>query len=50
MTNLIFPSLRSVGQRSMISWHKSNERDGIPFYDFVYNRYSGNRVPLERAV
>ncbi|HLV79048.1 MAG TPA: hypothetical protein VKT32_02165, partial [Chthonomonadaceae bacterium] len=26
------------------------ETDGIPFYDFAYNRFSGRQVPLERAV
>jgi hypothetical protein len=31
-------------------WHRSAERDGIPFYDFAYNRYSGKQVNLECAV
>lgn len=48
--HLILPNLKPVAQISMQRWHKSNERDGIPFYDFVYNRFSGKSVPLDRAI
>lgn len=46
----VLPSLLSTAKLSMQRWHKSAERDGIPFYDFVFNRYSGKTAPLERAV
>jgi hypothetical protein len=50
MTHLIFPSLKATAQTSLRRWHKTAEPDGIPFYDFVYNRFSGQRVSLARAV
>ncbi len=50
LTHLIFPSLHGVAETSMRRWHKYVERDAIPFYDFVYNRYSGATVPLGPAV
>jgi hypothetical protein len=50
LTHLIFPSLKATAQTSMQRWHEACARDGIPFYDFVYNRFSGKQVPLERAV
>jgi hypothetical protein len=50
INHLIFPNLMSKAQLSIQNWHKGCERDGIPFYDFVYNRYSGKTVALDRAV
>ena len=50
LTHLILPSLQSIAQTSMQNWHKTAERDGIPLYDFVYNRFSGKQVALDRAV
>jgi hypothetical protein len=50
LTHPVFASLKPVGELSMQRWHRSAERDGIPFYDFVYNRFSGRRMPLDRAV
>lgn len=50
LTHLIFPTLKATAEISMQRWHKTVERDGIPFYDFVYNRFSGRQVPLEPAV
>ena len=50
LNHLILPTLKSVAETSMQNWHRSCERDGIPFYDFVYNRYSGKTVNLDRAV
>ncbi len=50
LTHLIFPSLKATAQTSMQRWHRAVEQDGIPFYDFVYNRYSGKQVSLDRAV
>jgi hypothetical protein len=50
VTHLIYPSLQETAQTSMRRWHKTAEPDGIPFYDFVYNRFSGRQVPLDRAV
>lgn len=49
-THLIFPELKPLAEISIQRWHKTAEPDGIPFYDFVYNRFSGKRVPLDRAV
>ncbi len=50
LSHLVFPSLKSVALTSIQRWHRGNERDGIPFYDFVYNRFSGRTVALDRAV
>ena len=50
LTHPVFPSLSAIGQISMQRWHKTAGRDGIPFYDFVYNRFSGKRTALDRAV
>jgi hypothetical protein len=48
--HLIMPGLKPDALASIRNWHLTCEPDGIPFYDFVYNRYSGKRVPLARAV
>lgn len=50
LTHSILPSVHSAGRRSMRLWHLSCRPDGIPFYDFAYNRFSGDRVPLGPAV
>lgn len=50
MTHLLFPSLKTNAEISMQRWHRTAVQDGIPFYDFVFNRFSGRRVPLTRAV
>ncbi len=50
MRYLILPSLRTNAAVSMTRWHKACAADGIPFYDFAYNRFSGRRVPLGPAV
>jgi hypothetical protein len=50
LTHPLLPSIDAIGRESMRRWHKSAERDGIPFYDFAYNRFSGRRVSLDRAV
>ncbi len=50
MNHLIFPTLQSKAKLSIQNWHKACAKDGIPFYDFVYNRYSGQTGPLDRAV
>jgi len=49
-SHLILPGLKSAALTSIQRWHKGCERDGIPFYDFVYNEFSGRNVPLSRAV
>jgi len=46
LTHPILPQVRETGRRSMRLWHLSCAADGIPFYDFSYNRFSGSRVPL----
>jgi Two component regulator propeller len=50
LTHLVLPSLRSIAQTSMQNWHRTAERDGVPLYDFVYNRFAGRQVDLNRAV
>jgi hypothetical protein len=48
--HLIFPQLRSAALTAIRQWHATCRRDHIPFYDFVYNQFSGRRVALEPAV
>jgi hypothetical protein len=49
MEDLLFPNLKPLYQKSIQMWYKAVERDGIPLYDFVYNRFSGKVVSLEGA-
>lgn len=48
--HLIFPELRPAALAAIRQWHATCARDHIPFYDFVYNQFSGKRVPLEPAI
>jgi hypothetical protein len=48
--HLVLPSLQPAAQTSLRNWHKWCAADGIPFYDFVYAHFSGDAIPLERAV
>lgn len=50
MTYLVLPSLRGDALTALRQWHANCRADGIPFYDFVYNRFSGARVPLGPAL
>jgi hypothetical protein len=50
LSHPILPSLGTAGRNSMQLWHLSCEPDGIPFYNFAYNRFSGRQVNLRRAV
>jgi hypothetical protein len=50
LNHLIEPSLRKPAQTSMRRWHRTARPDGIPLYDFVYNRFSGTSVPLDAAL
>jgi hypothetical protein len=50
ITHLVLPSLQQTALTSLRRWHETAAPDGIPFYDFVYNRYSGRQGPLDRAV
>lgn len=50
LTHPILPSVRAAGRKSMQLWHLSCAADGIPFYDFAYNRFSGRQVPLGPAL
>ncbi|MDE2126819.1 MAG: hypothetical protein KGJ62_09545 [Armatimonadetes bacterium] len=43
------PALLANYRKSMVTWHKSCVSVGVPLYDFVYNRWSGSRVPLTGA-
>lgn len=43
------PKLRTLYQASMRQWHPVIARDHSPLYDFVYNRFSGDEVPLHGA-
>lgn len=49
-SHLATPALEKSALSAIRGWHKTCERDGIPFYDFVFNRFSGQKVPLERAM
>jgi hypothetical protein len=50
VTYALTPALKKLMQTSMRNWHPTVKGDHIPLYDFVYNRYSGDRVPLDKAV
>ncbi len=50
VTHALTPALKQVMQTSMRHWHTAIKDDHIPFYDFAYNRYSGDSVPLNPAV
>lgn len=49
-TNSATPALEKSALTALRSWHKTCRRDGIPFYDFIFNRFSGQQVPLDRAM
>jgi hypothetical protein len=49
-SHLVLPSLRPAALAAIRQWHVTCRRDHTPFYDFVYNRFSGRRVPLAPAV
>jgi hypothetical protein len=46
MTYLIQPNLSAHYRKSIQMWYEAVRNDGIPLYDFVYNRFSGKRVSL----
>lgn len=46
MTYLIDPKLKANSETSLRRWYKTCQRDGIPLYDFVYNKFSGQRASL----
>ena len=48
--HLLIPDLKMVAIKALRQWHQGCVRDNIPFYDFVYNTYSGSRVPLDGAM
>jgi Two component regulator propeller len=50
LTYPIFPSVREYGEQSLENWYGSSGKDSTPFFDFVYNRFSGKRTPLGQAV
>jgi hypothetical protein len=50
MTYPIFPSVREYGRRSLENWYNSSGKGATPFFDFVYNRFSGKRTPLTQAM
>lgn len=50
MTYPIFPSVHEYGEQSLENWYGSSGKDSTPFFDFVYNGFSGNRTPLGQAV
>jgi hypothetical protein len=49
-THLPLPSLQQTALTSIRRWHEGVVKDGIPLYDFVYNRFSGRETPLAGAV
>ena len=50
LTYPLFPIVRSDGTKSLDSWYATAGKDGDPFYDFVYNHFSGKRTSLAHAV
>lgn len=50
VTYAMTPELKKVMQTSMRNWHPTIKNDHIPFYDFAYNKYSGDMVPLEKGI
>ncbi len=50
MTHIIDPALKESYQKSIQNWYKTCSRDNIPYYDFVYNKFSGKTSPLEPGV
>lgn len=50
MEHMIDPALKETYQKSIQNWYKSCSRDNIPYYDFVYNKFSGKSSPLEPGV
>ena len=47
---LVLPELKPAAVRAIRGWHATCRRDRIPFYDFVFNTFSGQRVPLAESV
>ena len=47
LAHLILPEIRANTLLGLERWHRSNARDHIPFYDFVYCHCSGKSLPLE---
>lgn len=43
------PKLREIYQEGMHQWHATIAQDHSPLYDLIYNRFSGDQVPLEGA-
>jgi hypothetical protein len=50
INHLVIPDLKMIAMKALRQWHQNCVRDHIPFYDFVYNTYSGSRVPLDGAM
>lgn len=48
-THLVVPELRPAALAAIRRWHRTCRADGIPVYDFVYNRFSGRPGPLGPA-
>lgn len=50
LTYLVLPSLRPTALTSLRRWHETAAKDGIPLYDFVYNRFAGRQGPMKQAI
>jgi hypothetical protein len=50
LTYPILPSVREYGEQSLENWYGSSGKDSTPFFDFVYNSFSGRRTPLGQGV
>ncbi len=50
VTYALNPTLKNVMQMSMRRWHPAVKNDHIPFYDFAYNKFSGDAVPLDKSI
>lgn len=49
-THLVLPELKPDALAAVRQWHETCRRDHIPFYDFVFNQFSGKTVPLAPSV
>ena len=47
---LVLPELKPAALNAIRGWHATCRRDRIPFYDFVFNTFSGQRVPIAESV
>jgi hypothetical protein len=50
VTHALNPKLKAMFQQCIKNWYPCVAKDQIPFYDFVYNQYSGATVPVNKSI